>query len=307
MSDEPFEVYRAEPKGAPRGGLILIHEIWGLVPHIRNIADRLAAEGYLVLAPDSAERPRASPRRWGLELAALMSSPNEDIRNAAQPRLREATAPARSPEFAAEATARLRTMVDQLELETGIDGRIGVLGFCFGGTYSFALAAADPRVKAAVPFYGTADVASIPDIACPVLALYGEQDTRLIGMHPEVGRAMSAANVDFHEQVYPDARARFNDTKTRAYRPEIAADASVRTPRVLRQAPGHELVNGQRWVATGFGGLDQLEFVDVDVPAPRSRRSHGRGAGRRRQPDRLQGIPPPPGRRSGVPADADRL
>ena len=185
MADESFDVYRAEPKGAPRGGLILIHEIWGLVPHIRSIADRLAAEGYLVLAPDLLSVAGVTPE-VGLELAALMSTPNEDIRNAAQPRLREATAPARSPEFAAKATARLRTLVDQLESEPGIDGRIGVIGFCFGGTYSFALAAADPRVKAAVPFYGTADVASIPDISCPVLALYGEQDTRLIGMLPEV-------------------------------------------------------------------------------------------------------------------------
>ena len=44
--------YRAEPAGTPRGGIILIHEIWGLVPHITDVADRFAAEGYVVLAPD---------------------------------------------------------------------------------------------------------------------------------------------------------------------------------------------------------------------------------------------------------------
>ena len=159
-----------------------------------------------------------------------MSSPNEDIRNAAQPRLREATAPARSPEFAAEATARLRTVVDRLESKPGIVGRIGVLGFCFGGTYSFALAAADPRLKAAVPFYGTADLAAIPDISCPVLALYGEQDTRLIDMLPAVESAMSAAHIDFQDHVYRDAgHAFFNDTNAGAYRPEVAADAWART------------------------------------------------------------------------------
>ena len=229
MADESFEVYRAEPEGAPRGGVILIHEIWGLVPHIRNIADRLAAEGYLVLAPDLLSSAGVTPE-IGAELATLMSSPHEDIRNAAQPRLREATAPARSPEFAAQATARLRGVVDQFESEPGINGRIAVTGFCFGGTYSFALAAADPRLKAAVPFYGTADVTSIPGIACPVLALYGEQDTRLMDMLPEIERAMSAAHIDFQDHVYPDAgHAFFNDTNAGAYRPGVAADAWART------------------------------------------------------------------------------
>ncbi|MEP6842410.1 MAG: dienelactone hydrolase family protein, partial [Pseudolysinimonas sp.] len=140
-------VYRAEPDGAPRGALIVIHEIWGLVAHITDVADRYAAEGYLVLAPDLLSDAGVTPE-IGLELLAMMNDPDEQRRTANQPRLRAAFAAPRAPEFAAGAVAKLTSVVDALEKESGIDGRIGVLGFCFGGTYSFSLAESDPRVKA---------------------------------------------------------------------------------------------------------------------------------------------------------------
>src|SRR5688500_14305212 len=147
--------YRAAPEGDPRGGIILIHEIWGLVPHITGIADRFAAEGYVVLAPDLLSDVRVTPD-VGSELHALMADPDEARRTAAQPRMREAMAPLRAPEFAATAVGKLRKAVDALAAEPGVEGRIAVVGFCFGGTYAFALAASDDRIRAAVPFYGTA-------------------------------------------------------------------------------------------------------------------------------------------------------
>ena len=227
--------YRAEAVGELRGALVVIHEIWGLVPHIKDIADRYAAEGYLVVAPDLFSGIGLTPE-IGLEINRLMFSADEAERSAAQPLMREKTAPSHSPEYGAWAVATLKKAVDYLEAQPGIDGRIGVLGYCFGGTYSFALAAADPRLRAAVPYYGqppeTADLAAID---CPVFALYGGTDERLMTSFPDVNAAMHDAGVQFTSHIYPEAgHAFFNDTNSVMYRADAAADAWNRTLEFLR-------------------------------------------------------------------------
>ena len=143
------------------------------------------------------------------------------------------------PAFAAGAVRRLVSLVDALEAEPGVDGRIAVTGFCFGGTYSFALAAADPRVRAAAPFYGSAPAPEdIARIACPVLALYGQEDTRLIEALPAVTDAFAEAGKDFTAQVYPDTgHAFFNDTNPHSYNAADAADAWSRTNAFLAERP----------------------------------------------------------------------
>jgi carboxymethylenebutenolidase len=227
-------VYRAEAVGELRGALIVIHEIWGLVDHIKQVADRYAAEGYLVIAPDLLSDAGVTPE-IGLELFDMMNDPDEQRRTVNQPRLREAFAASRAPEFAAGAVAKLTAVVDALEKEPGVDGRIGVLGFCFGGSYSFSLAEKDARVRAAVPFYGSAEPSEVANIRCPVLAFYGDQDSRLIDGLPELERAMTAAGVDFEAKVYPDAgHAFFNDTNPHAFDPAAAGDAWGRSLEFLR-------------------------------------------------------------------------
>ncbi|HET8927370.1 MAG TPA: dienelactone hydrolase family protein [Microbacterium sp.] len=231
--DTEFDVHLARPAGHPRGGLVLIHEIWGLVDHIRDVADRFAAEGWLVAAPDILSHAGVGPA-LGADLFAALNSPDEAARTAAQPRLREALATAKAPEYADWATHALRTTVDLLEASPGVGEHIAVAGFCFGGTYAFALAAADDRIRAAVPFYGTAPEAErIPRIACPVLAIYGQHDPALIDALPTVRDEMAAAGIDFEAVVYPDAaHAFFNDRGLR-YRAEDAADAWDRVLRFL--------------------------------------------------------------------------
>lgn len=228
-------VYRAEPTGPIRGGLVLIEEIWGLVPHIEAVADRFAAEGYLVLAPELLGDLLGAEN--GQELMEARNDPDEARRTAVQPRLRELFSGMRDPGFAAGAVARLRTVVDALEAEPGVDGRIAVAGFCFGGTYAFALAAADPRIRAAAPFYGSAPAAEdVARIGCPVHAFYGRHDTALIEALPEVERVFADAGRDLTTTVYPDAgHAFFNDTNPHAYRAEDAADAWARTTAFLEQ------------------------------------------------------------------------
>jgi carboxymethylenebutenolidase len=233
---QALSAYRAEPVGMLRGSLIVIHEIWGLVDHIKDVADRFAAEGYLVIAPDLLSKAGIQPE-VGLELNRLMFSVEEAERSSAQPLMRERLAPSRSPEYAKWAIGTLRSVVDYLELQPEVDGRIGVLGFCFGGTYSFALAAADDRVRSAVPFYGAPPEAT--DLAatqCPVLALYGANDERLMQSLPAVVQGMKEAGADFWSHVYDDAgHAFFNDTNTTTYRRDAATDAWTRTIEFLRE------------------------------------------------------------------------
>ena len=234
-----YSAYLAEPParfaGALRGAITVIHEIWGLVEHITDVADRYAAEGYLVLAPDILSAIGIEAQ-VGAELFAIRNSPDEAVRTAGQPRLREAFSSLSAPGYAAWAVAALQRAVDYLEQQPGVDGRIAVTGFCFGGTYSFALVAADPRVRAAVPFYGTAPApADIARITAPIRAFYGEHDPALIDRLPEVRREMAAAGVDFEAMVYADAgHAFFNDTNPSSYRPADAADAWARSNAFLR-------------------------------------------------------------------------
>jgi carboxymethylenebutenolidase len=212
--------------GDLKGGLIVIHEVWGLVDHIKSIADRFAGEGYLVVAPDILSSIGLVPE-VGKEIFDLMFNGTEAERSAAQPRLRDAMAPVRSPEFGVGAVAALRSVVDYLEVQPGVDGRVAVTGFCFGGTFSFALAANDSRVRAAIPFYGTAPAAeAIAGISCPVLAFYGGTDTALMEALPGVTAEMAAAGVDFTPTVYASAgHAFFNDTNAVMYN----ADAATRS------------------------------------------------------------------------------
>jgi carboxymethylenebutenolidase len=231
-------LYRAEPQGELRGALIVIHEIWGLVPHITDVADRYAAEGYLVMAPDLLSDAGVTPE-LGAELFAMMNDQDEQQRTANQPRLREAFAGSQAPEFAAGAIAKLKAVVDALENENGVAGRIGVLGFCFGGSYSFSLAESDPRVKAAVPFYGSTQPDAVASIHCPVLAFYGDQDARLMEGLPALEKAMTDAGVDFEAKIYPDAgHAFFNDTNSHAFDPAAASDAWGRSLEFLRAKVG---------------------------------------------------------------------
>lgn len=221
-----FGAYVVRPTGELKGALIVIHEIWGLVDHIKSIADRYAAEGYLVLAPDLLSSIGIEAQ-VGAELFAIRNSPDEKVRSEGQPRLRDAFSSISAPGYAEWAVAALRSAVDYLQQQPGVDGRVAVTGFCFGGTYTYALAAADPRVRAALPFYGGApDAEGIARIDCPIYAFYGQNDPSLIDALPGVTETMQRAGVDFTTRVYSGTgHAFFNDTNPHTYDADAAADA----------------------------------------------------------------------------------
>jgi carboxymethylenebutenolidase len=220
-----FPAYLAEAKGECKGGLIVVHEVWGLTEHITNVADRFAAEGYLVLAPDLLTETGITEKVTPALQEDLF---NPERRNAAQPIIRELTRPIQQPDFAKETVNKLRKCFDYLTGRSETNEKVAIVGFCFGGTYSFSLAVAEPRLKAAAPFYGHSDhtVAELGQITCPIMAFYGDDDERLILGLSDLKERMEQANVDFRAQIYPDCgHAFFNDTNKFAYN-EVAAKAA---------------------------------------------------------------------------------
>ena len=222
------------PKGVIiKGGLIVIHEVWGLADHIRDVADRFALEGYVALAPDLLSETGITTELVG-ELQEELFDPER--RAQAQPKLRKLMAPLQAPGFGEQTTAKVRRCYEYLAKQDDVQQRIGITGFCFGGTYSFSLAVHEPALKAAVPFYGHSDfsVAQLKDVTCPILAFYGEDDERLMSGLPELKANMKAAGVDFTAQVYKNCgHAFFNDTNSFTYNPAAAQDAWQKTLRFL--------------------------------------------------------------------------
>lgn len=214
-------------------GLLVIEEIWGVNNHIKKVADRFAAQGYSVLAPELL--PQGLLEALTPQIQKDLSDPEK--RSVAQPKLREAMGPIMQPEYAQSAIATLKACVDYLLADEHVDGQIAVLGFCFGGSYSFHLAAHDERIKASVPFYGQApSEKEIPNIKCPILAFYGDQDANLMQSLPKLREDMKKNGKEFEAIVYQNTgHAFFNDTNPHAYSSRAAIDAWEKTLLFLKE------------------------------------------------------------------------
>ena len=205
--------------------LILIHEVWGLNAHIRDVADRFAAEGYVVLAPDLLSKT-GIPDKVSPELMRRADDPA--TRDEAQKEMRAAMAPMQSPEFAAETLETLKGCYEFLRQHEATTGIVAVIGFCFGGTYAFALAAEEPDLACAIPFYGHSEgiMEKLDQILAPILAFYGEQDTALVSTLPDLEEAMAEHDVEFSYVAYEGTgHAFFNDTNPSTYNEAAAKDS----------------------------------------------------------------------------------
>jgi carboxymethylenebutenolidase len=227
------ETYHTYPDKGKHPGLIVLEEIWGVNAHIKDVADRFAKAGYSVLSPELL--PEGVLAIATPQMQKDLFDPEK--RDALQPKLREAMRPMSQPEYAKNAIQILKACVDYLIADKGVDGNIAVLGFCFGGSYAFHLAANDDRIKAAISFYGQApSEEEIAKINSPILAFYGDQDTRLMEALPKVKEDMQKAGKDFQAIVYPDVgHAFFNDTNPRQYNAEVATDAWDKTLSFLKK------------------------------------------------------------------------
>ncbi len=227
-------VYVSKPEREVKGGLIVIHEVWGLNAHIREVADRYAKEGYVVYAPDLLSHTGIEESTTAQLQQDLF---NPEKRNEVQPKLRELMAPIQAPEFANDTVKSLKQIFDHLYGLEETKQKVGVVGFCFGGTYSYNLAVTEPRLIAAVPYYGHADqtVDELKNIQAPILAFYGEKDEALVSKLPELENRMREAGVDFSYQVYADCgHAFFNDSNPYAYNEQASKDSWKRALEFLQ-------------------------------------------------------------------------
>jgi carboxymethylenebutenolidase len=193
------------PAADPRGGVLVIHENKGLNDYIRSVAGRFAGIGYSALAIDllSAQGGTGTFADPAEATAALGKLPPE------------------------EALADLKSGID--ELQRRVPGKkVAAVGFCMGGGFVWRLlASGEPRLAAAVPFYGPTpdnpDFAGSKDVA--VLGIYAAQDQRVNAGEPVARAALEKAGLVFELITEPDANhAFFNDTGDR-YNPTAADDA----------------------------------------------------------------------------------
>jgi carboxymethylenebutenolidase len=190
---------------APQGAVLVIHENRGLTPHIRSIPPRLAADGYTALAIDllSEEGGTASLPSEGDATAALGAAPTERL------------------------IADLRAGLDELERRAE-GSKLATIGFCFGGGMTWQLlAAGEPRLAAAVPFYGPfpdgAELSGSPNAA--VLGIYAGEDGRVNGTMEAAEAALTDAGLTHELRVFDGVdHAFFNDTGPR-YDADAAAEA----------------------------------------------------------------------------------
>ncbi len=208
--------YLALPEAGHGPGVIVIQEWWGLTDHIRDVADRLAAEGFVALAPDLFG---GSVAHDGAEAAKMMSNLPEEV-----------------------GAKLLAGAVDYLlGLEAVTSATVGTIGFCMGGGFVLALAAQQgEKVSAAVPFYGVGQGVpqSYAGVRAKIQGHYANQDSSYpvaqAHAQEEQIRAESGTEVRF---FYYDAPHAFHNDENPAgnYRPEAAAVAWGRAVDFLRE------------------------------------------------------------------------
>ena len=199
-----LDAYVAEPKGKPRGAIVVVQEIFGVNSHIRGVADGYAADGYLAIAPamfDRAERKFES------------GYSQDDIQ-----RGRELMQKLAWDQAMADVAAALAAVKHA--------GKIGIVGYCWGGTVTWLAASRVPGLAAAVSYYG----GGVPNFMdeqprCPVMFHFGEKDA---SSPLEKAKAMAAAHPNAASHFYPAGHG-FNCDQRGSYDAIAARVARERT------------------------------------------------------------------------------
>jgi carboxymethylenebutenolidase len=203
---------RSEAVTAKLPGVLVVHENRGLNPHIEDITRRLALENFVALAPDA--------------LTPLGGYPGDEDK------AREAFAkldPAKTREDFVAAAGVLKSRPE-------CTGKIGVVGFCYGGTVANILATRLPDLGAAVPFYGTQPTAAeAARIKAPLLIHYADNDERVNSGWPAYEAALKANNVSFTMHRYAGTQHGFNNDTTPRYDRAAATLAWQRTVEFLNK------------------------------------------------------------------------
>ena len=187
-------------------GIVVVHENRGLNPHIADVGRRAAIAGFISISPDA--------------LSPLGGYPGNDDDGRTLQRQRDRT----------EMLEDFIAAFDYLKTHPKCTGKVGVVGFCFGGWISNMMAAKVPDLGAAVPFYGgQAPVEMVPNIEAPLLLHFGELDNRVNAGWPAYEEALKEHDKDYTAHFYAEANHGFHNDTTPRYDEESAKLAWQRT------------------------------------------------------------------------------
>jgi carboxymethylenebutenolidase len=196
--------YLVRPAGdaAALPAVLVVHENRGLNPYIEDVARRLAKAGFIALAPDG--------------LSSVGGYPGNDTEG-------------RELQQTVDPEKLMNDFFAGAELLMSMDatnGKVGCVGFCYGGGVCNALAVAYPELGASVPYYGRqASVEDVPKIAAPLLLHYAELDERINEGWPAYEEALKAAGKTYEGHIYPGVNHGFHNDSTPRY-DQAAADLS---------------------------------------------------------------------------------
>jgi carboxymethylenebutenolidase len=191
---------------APLGGIVVVHENRGLNPHIEDVCRRAALAGFISLAPDA--------------LTPLGGYPGTDDEGREMQRQRDRN----------EMLEDFIAAFNYLKIHPMCNGKVGVVGFCFGGWIANMMAVRLPDLSASVPFYGgQVDAALVADIKAPLQLHYGELDTRVNEGWPAYELALKENGKTYEAFFYPNANHGFHNDTTPRYDKEAAELAWNRT------------------------------------------------------------------------------
>ena len=191
----PTKALLAKPAGdSKHGGVVVVHENRGLNPYIEDVARRLAVAGFVALAPDG--------------LTSLGGYPGDDDKG------RDMQAKLDSGKLTMDFIAAF----EWLKKDPNVNGKVGAVGFCFGGSVVNQMAVMLPDLAAAVPYYGAAPKAEdVARIKAPLLIHHGELDKRLVEQLPGYEAALKANGKSYEAFVYPGANHGFHNDTTPRY------------------------------------------------------------------------------------------
>ncbi len=203
-----MNAYVARPKADGKyPAVIVIHENRGLNPHIEDVTRRMALEGYLALAPDALSPQGGTPT--DADKAREMFQKIDVAKN----------------------LNNFLKAVDYLSMRKDCTGKVGTVGFCWGGRMVNQLAVHSPQLKAAVAYYGSQpDAADVPKIKAALLLHYAGMDERINAGIPAYEEALKKANISYELYLYDGAQHAFNnDTAPTRYNADAAKLAWGRT------------------------------------------------------------------------------
>lgn len=209
--------YLVTPKAqAKRGGVVVIHENRGLNPHIEDVTRRAALAGFTALGVDFLTPLGGTPADADAARALFAQLKPEDV------------------------VAQGRAALAFLKARPDATGKVGAVGFCWGGGAVNDLAVSAPELNAGVVFYGRSpDLTKVPLIKARLLIQHAARDTRLVEGLPAYEMALKAAGINYQAIVYPDADHAFhNDTSAERYNAAAAKLAWERTVAFLAAETG---------------------------------------------------------------------